>query len=516
MEHLEGIKEQIYNEIIYESYPYWQTHPENLYVTAKLLGLEELPDFRKCRILELGCAGGGNIIPIALEYPDCEIIGIDYAKTNIDEGNNVIGLLGLENIKLIHISIEDIKKQIGKFDYIIAHGIFSWVSDKTRLKILDVCRNHLNRNGVAYISYNTLPGFSNAQIVRKIMQYCTKDMSSNRMRINKAKNFLKFINKNYRNKNDVYSNALIQEVEFIKSHEDFYVLYEYLGKENKAFYFEEFFNLIQSNSLQYLAESHLSEMHIGNFSDEAIEYLDQYKNDLVRVEQYIDFLTNRRFRMSLICHKDIKVKRDIQPQRLNDLYVHLHMQSDRAFHRDRVNEVAFRTKSGKVIKSTDPEIIDLFATLVKQKMIPIKVSTLIDSIQSLYSHDIRSKLEDNILQIFLIGGMNLSPVPAKYVTHISRTPKMSSWARYLASNRNWVSNQRNEKIIIGDVEKMVAPLLDGENSIEDMTRILKGHVTNSNKYHSPLYYGEEEIERNIRQIVTETVEQFAKNSLLIS
>src|SRR5262245_441478 len=80
--------EESYNEFPYESFVYPQSHPERMHTIARLFKLGA-PDIHKARILELGCAGGGNLIPLALLYPDTRCAGIDFSADQIalaDEG----------------------------------------------------------------------------------------------------------------------------------------------------------------------------------------------------------------------------------------------------------------------------------------------------------------------------------------------------------------------------------------------------------------------------------------------
>src|SRR5262245_12882821 len=124
-----------YDELPYGDSPFYQTHPDCLATAAILHGLRP-PAVATCRVLELGCARGGNLIPMALTLPASHIVGVDLSQTQIDSGNQVVKALGLSNIELRHLSIMDIDDRFGQFDYIICHGVYSWVPDVVRDKIL--------------------------------------------------------------------------------------------------------------------------------------------------------------------------------------------------------------------------------------------------------------------------------------------------------------------------------------------------------------------------------------------
>src|SRR5437016_6101232 len=127
------ILEEEYNRYPYLSFPFFQSHPTHLYTMGKLFRLDPTP-VEKSRILELGCASGGNIIPIAHQWPETECIAIDLSAKEIEEGQQQITDLKLKNISLRHQSILDFTALEGKFDYIICHGVYSWVDSIVRDK----------------------------------------------------------------------------------------------------------------------------------------------------------------------------------------------------------------------------------------------------------------------------------------------------------------------------------------------------------------------------------------------
>src|SRR5262249_50525120 len=144
----------------------------------------------QCRILELGCADGGNLIPMAEAFPDSEFVGIDLGGRQIADGQALVEALALRNISLRHLDILNVDASFGKFDYIITYGIFSWVPREVQDKILAVSREHLAPNGVAYISYNTYPGWRMRQILRDTAVYHTRNIDGLRERAQEVRRLL--------------------------------------------------------------------------------------------------------------------------------------------------------------------------------------------------------------------------------------------------------------------------------------------------------------------------------------
>src|SRR5262245_58637378 len=159
-----------YDEIPYSNTAFSYTHPDCLATVAALYGLTP-PPVDRCRVLELGCGRGGNLIPMALALPDSRFLGIDLSARQIASGQEMVTALGLANIELRPFSILDVDESFGLFDYIICHGVYSWVPAEVQDKILAICARNLAPNGVAYVSYNTYPGWHQRGTVREMLCY---------------------------------------------------------------------------------------------------------------------------------------------------------------------------------------------------------------------------------------------------------------------------------------------------------------------------------------------------------
>ena len=181
-----------YDDVPYASYAYFQSHPNRLCVVATLFGMTPAP-LASCRVLELGCASGGNLLPMAEAFPDATFVGLDYSSRQIADGIKIVEKLGMRNIELRCQSITEVDASLGKFDYIICHGVYSWVPEAVRQKIFEICALHLNPQGVAYISYNTYPGWHLRGTVREMMLYHVRRWESPHDRVTHARALLDFL-----------------------------------------------------------------------------------------------------------------------------------------------------------------------------------------------------------------------------------------------------------------------------------------------------------------------------------
>src|SRR5215475_1898088 len=146
-----------YDAVAYPGFPYPNTHPGRLATMAILHGLSPAPAER-CRTLEVACGDGANLIPMAYAIPGSEFVGFDIAGLPIDRGRARIGELGLINIRLFQGDLLKVGAELGRFDYIIAHGLYAWVPEPVADRLLALCRELLTPHGIAFISYNALPG----------------------------------------------------------------------------------------------------------------------------------------------------------------------------------------------------------------------------------------------------------------------------------------------------------------------------------------------------------------------
>ena len=155
-----------YDLISYPAMPRQQTHPDRLAAVGKLFGMKPAP-VERCRVLEIGCSDGGNLIPMACALPESRFVGLDLAAGPITEGKNAARDLKLDNLALHACDLREIDESWGEFDYILAHGLYSWVPPEVRERILSVCRERLSADGIAFISYNAYPGGHIRQIYAK-------------------------------------------------------------------------------------------------------------------------------------------------------------------------------------------------------------------------------------------------------------------------------------------------------------------------------------------------------------
>jgi methyltransferase-like protein len=515
-----------YDVVPYISYPYPNTQPEHLYTVARLFNVDAVNP-KKARVLEIGCASGGNIIPMAINFPESEFVGLDYSSVQIEEGNRHKEKLGLNNLEFKGESIADIDENLGKFDYIIVHGILSWVPKNIQDKIFEVCNNNLSDKGIAYISYNTLPGWGMVRSIREMMLYHTDKFTNPADKTREARMLLNFIKHgNGENSDSPYTKFIENEINTLSTNADSYLIHDHLEENNEPFYFHQFMEKANQNKLQYLGDSSVATMFIGNFPKETAEILKQVGNDIVRAEQYMDFIRNRRFRSSLLCKQGVQINRTVQGDKLKEFYVTLNAKVKGDIKDVDINSnvpVEFSGNSGNEFKVNDKYLITALLYMQEQGK-AVNTKELIKVVEKrLGSNSNDEVLEKSLLSKMLVllfsGNIEISYFEPRYITKVSDKPKTTDLVKYQATYTDWVTNQLSNKVNIDNFGRFVTQHLDGKNAIDDINkqmkeRALKGELTLRDG--GKKIEDEKKLEETINVLVKNTLEKMASSKILIS
>jgi SAM-dependent methyltransferase len=316
-----------YDELPYESRPFPQSHPDRLATLGNLFRMSPAPVTR-CRVLELGCASGGNLIPMAFHLPGSEFVGVDLSGRQVAMGRGTIEDLGLRNVRIEHASIMDVNRPWGVFDYIICHGVYSWVPDEVQDKILAIASENLGPQGIAYVSYNTYPGWHMREMIRHMMLYHANQFQETQERIDQARALVDFLAESVPAQDDPYGLLLQTELDNIRRSTDSYLFHDHMAGVNAPVYFYQFAERAERHGLQYLSEVNFATVFTSGFPDEVAETLDQISDDLIRNEQYMDFVRNRMFRQTLLCRKGISLERGLGGEDVRSLLVASAARSD--------------------------------------------------------------------------------------------------------------------------------------------------------------------------------------------
>ena len=292
-----------YDAVAYPSFPYPDTHPDRLAAMAILHGLSPVP-VERCRVLEIACNEGANLIPMAYAIPGSEFVGFDLARLPVDRGQERIRELGLKNAWIFAGDLLDAGKELGQFDYIIAHGLYAWVPAAVRERLMAVCGELLTANGVAFVSYNALPGGHLRRMTRDMMLYGVKDIEDPQQRVPVALGFLHLVVE-ARPEGDAYRLLIEEQLKKMEKLGPEVAYHDEMTDAYHPVHFFEFVEHARKHGLQYLSEAVLPPPTDPCYRSEVRQALKNAAgDDILKQEQMLDFLRARMYRETLVCRAE--------------------------------------------------------------------------------------------------------------------------------------------------------------------------------------------------------------------
>lgn len=349
-------EETPYDRIQYLAASFPRMAPSRIAAIGALFGLRP-PSPSRCRVLELGCGQGFTLLSLAQLYPESEFHGVDLSARHIENAKRLAEKAGLGNVKFEHRSIADISPgQDGSYDYITSHGVYSWVPTDIQEKILRICGEQLTPEGMAYVSYNTLPGWAHLRVIREMLIYHTQRYQDPLEKFNQAKILVSFLRETAPGGQDGWLAKWLVSVETLLARsEPSYFLHEYLEETNDPCFFHQFMGRAQEAGLQYVSEAAISATFPSNLGPQAGKVVEMLKRSVVDGEQYMDFARNTQFRTTLLCRAGIEINRTIDFSRLRHLLYATALRplgEPRVLDREATEEFAF--PNGSKFGSRDP------------------------------------------------------------------------------------------------------------------------------------------------------------------
>ena len=517
-----------YDEVPYESKPFPQTHPDRLAVMARLFGMKPKAVSR-CRVLELGCAAGGNLIPMAESLPNSRFVGVELSARQVADAEDLIGIVGLKNIEFRHLSITDVDKDFGEFDYIICHGVYSWVPDAVQEKILEICHTNLAPDGVAYVSYNTYPGWHFRGMIRDMMLYHTKQLPTPQARAAQARALLDFLSQSVPAESNAYGIMLKNELDILRNQGDSYLIHEHLEDANRPLYFYEFADRAYQHGLQYLGEPVLSGMLTSNFTKQVADTLRQVSNDIIRTEQYMDFLRNRTFRQTLLCRKEVSLKRNLGPSDMKGFWIESAakpVSENPEIFSTRPEQ--YRNQAGHTFTTINPIVKAAFTYLAELWPQTVSFDELLNHARErtalasnrdadalgleaeVLGYDLLTAYTANLVELHFQGH--------EFMTNVSARPMASPLARGQAKKGNMVTTRRHERLTLDPFNIQLLLLLDGKRApkviLDELVKLAKAGTLTVQKDGKPV--SQYESLRNIlSDFMENSLQSFARAALLV-
>lgn len=516
-----------YDELPYKSFPFTQTHPSVLAGIGRFFALNP-PTVSTARVLELGCSSGGNIIPLAIYYPHMHIVGLDYSQKQAQQGMALIANLGLENIEIKHMSIDEVTPEFGLFDYIICHGVYSWVSQEIQQHILRICKENLQPNGIAYVSYNTYPGWKTHEITRDAMLFHTRHNQEGQEKVAHALGMLEMMVE-LASANSVFGHITTQSLNLIHNKSTDYIFHEYLEEHNQPCYLIDFEQQIKKYGLAYLGDSHLSFMYAQHLSQENRARLYRVcENNQVLFEQYLDFLHNTSFRQSLICHAQVEnhINRKPHIDRLLQMEIILPIDKicEEENEKGQTSTVCYLDEGQKINIQT-PTINHAVKILAEHLPNAVKAQSLRTAVKQSAAAAFNEEAFNEFLELIYTHDL-CTPYVGLPEIRLQKTlpthPKIHDKIRAFAMQADFIPSPYHHSCTLNDdiILQTIVPLLDGKHTLDDLYAKIsqqaeKGKIVFTRKQDDTPLTDIEEIQKEIQNHVNGHLNIFQQIGLLI-
>jgi SAM-dependent methyltransferase len=437
----------------YPGHPFAQTHPDRLATVATLFGLRPAHP-GSCRVLELGCGDGGNLVPMAYGLRDSAFTGIDVSATAIERAAALSGALRLENLDLRRADLTALPA-LGTFDFVIAHGVYSWVEPPARDALLAACREHLAPHGVAYVSYDVFPGGHLREVTRQMLRWHLRDIDEPDERIAQARALLSAVMAAGQD-GDELRQRLAWQAEWAIAQSDAALYHDELAEHHDAVLFADFADHAARHELRFLAEADVFEMQAGALPP-------GLGDDVIAREQYLDFFKGRMFRQTLLCHAGVE-RSEPAPAIVRGM---LAATPARPAGEPAPGRVEFRGPRGGTL-TTDHELVKrALVRLGEAWPRTVPVGDLIDS------EDGADALCETLLRAYAANFVQLHVWAPEIAAAPSERPVASALARLQAADGTRVTNLRHAGVEVPDaLGRRLITLLDGTRGRATLLREL--------------------------------------------
>jgi methyltransferase-like protein len=430
-------------------------------------------------VVELGCGDGGNLLPLAFYNPDCMFVGIDSSVSALDRAEDAASRLGLTNLRYVRSDICDLSPlNFAPVDYVIAHGLYSWVTDDVRGAILSFCRDALAGDGLAYISYNAQPGWSTRQLVRDTLR-----RSRSVRQATMAEKATRAIELATRLLEDIPPSGfastivLADELARVRDGKPGYVFHEYLSETNDGFWLTDFVERARQNGLAYVVDAQFCRWE-GFVPPELRKTVAKRSLDPIEAEETVDLLGHRYFRASILSKSDVPHVRTSPTELLQHVYIaaSLRPQSE-SFDLTEGTVEHFAGTGGSDV-TLEYSISKAAAALLASRWPSgIRLDQLDQDARSLLAaHDqpvqpaARSQLVDELSALFEAAQIDLRLHEPIFSSEVAEYPRAHALARWEAERRDALTTPYHRPVALDGPALELVRAMDGSRSKSDLQR----------------------------------------------
>jgi methyltransferase-like protein len=443
--------------------PHAHGHPARVAAIARLFGLDAPPP-DGARVLEIGCADGRDIIPLAAQHPRGVFLGLESSAAQARRGNERIARLGLLNIRILRGDLAAFEWQSRRFDYILCHDAYRHGSTPLRAAILRVVASCLEPNGIVYIGHNVLPGWRHNQVLRDVLMSRLRADCDAATQLAQARAYLGALSR-WRGPETPHHRSVRAAATEAVTMPDDYFAHELLNDDNEPETFTRFVEESARAGLAYLGDSDLRMMQAESLGPDGRMFPGQPSGDLAApTEQSIDILTGRSRRSSLLVHaaRSPMITRAVDRTRLEGLHFLGDLRRS-----DGVSLHALSTfvgAGGRRLSTSNPAAQRAFEALIERSPASLSFVELLAAAapRGGISADDRAAVVEAVCQAVVAGIIEARAAPAPAESAVATHPFAAPWRRSdVAAGEGTLASLRHEPVVLDDVARILLPLLDG-------------------------------------------------------
>ena len=437
-----------------------EASPDRLGAIAHVFGLT-VPSLKGARVLELACGVGANLIPWAARYPEASFIGWDDNSDTLSDARQLAGVLKLKNVSFELGELPETSKQ--RFDFIIAHNLLSRLTSERQEKLMGFVGASLSDEGLAYLSYQTLPGWYTSEGIRRALQLHVSGIPEEKEKVAQARALLDFLATSMGERTDPYAQLVVLQNKRAKNLGDGLFFQEFLCVHSTPRFFHEVCALADRHQLRFMGESNFVAMNATDLPPKTVEALRTLSGGVVVMEQYLDFIRNRAFRHSIFCRKPRQPQRTVEPERISALSFATPFRAPEKLDLTEGTEVVFHHPGGAEVRVS--------GTLIKRVL--KAVGEAWPSLRTVAEIEARLKTEGGgtvpekaqlcaaLLEGYRQGVFEARLQPPSISRSLAVRPTVWPVARHQASRYQAVTNLRHESVIAPDTVRPLLGLMDG-------------------------------------------------------
>ncbi|MCB0345838.1 MAG: methyltransferase regulatory domain-containing protein, partial [Bdellovibrionales bacterium] len=392
--------------------------------------------------------------------------------------------LGLKNVEYRLSDFRSLGKQLGQFDYIIAHGIYSWISAEAQPEMLKFIAESLKPDGVAYVSYNVYPGWANHEQMRNLMRFHVRDAADAVSIVKGAREIVEFVSSAIPEELSSHSNTLANINALISKTMGQQLLHDHLEVHNNPVYFYEFASKASHAGLRYVGDALFGSMGSLELSPEMRQKLHEYSGgQIVQTEQYLDFIRNRSFRQTLLCHKSREMNRTVHPSTVFQCAMATQLQASTSSPDMTEGAAVEFMLPGSRAKVVVTSSLVKHALRILEAAWPTSMAfnDLISSVKQKMagkeSNSIEEQLSGMVLELYAKAVLMLFSVGPKLEITYGAAPRPFAPGKLYAARQQSTVNAYHQAVVLNDFNRMVLTSLDGQKTLEQITNELTGKVT---------------------------------------